>query len=308
VALHRSMISTYRRGIWLGRATAGAASVLAGAMLFAGPASASPAPGTNLLINGNFHTSFSENSQPVDWNLLYLGAETAPYDATINAYDENGQYPPPSGNPDSLDTADEAFYEAGSATGVEGIGGQQTSSTFGSITQADDPQVSYSTAYTDAPEAKNSSWAGSALEVAFTSGGQNYTLIYFNPWTAYNSTFTGSPTNSATVQYIIGPTLGAADTWSTQTPRDLNTDIDNSFGLTTYTVTSVTFADLEDTVNSGSPYPNMDGYLADLDLAEHGPSSGQVPEAPLVVLLPGAAALAVAGTLLLGRRRRTALR
>ena len=36
-------------------------------------------------------------------------------------------FPPPTGNPNKQDIAVEAFYEAGTATGIEGIGGEQTS-------------------------------------------------------------------------------------------------------------------------------------------------------------------------------------
>jgi hypothetical protein len=251
------------------RAAASGAGALLLLLLVVTPASASPAAGTNLLVNGNFETGFANGANPPDWTLTDLGAETDPYDATIDTDNASGPYPPPAGGPDPDGIADEAFYEAGSSTGIEGIGGEQTSSTFGSITQADDPQVGYSAVATDTPEATNSSWAGSALEINFTSESNSYTLVYFDPWQAYDSTFTGSPVDTATVKYIIGPTL-TTDTWYTQSPRDLDTDITNEFGLNTFTVTSVVFADLEDTIDSGSPYPNMDGYWADIALDEGG--------------------------------------
>ena len=237
--------------------------------LLANSASASPAPGSNLLANGNFEAGFVNGGTPPDWTVTDLGAETHPYEASIETDNSAApEYPPPPGGPGPDGISVETFYEAGSSLGVEGIGGKQTSSTFGSVTQADDPQVGYSVAPTNAPEASNSAWAGSALEVNFTSGASSDTLVYFDPWKAYDSTFTGGPTNSATVQYIVGPTL-STDDWYTQTPRDLDTDIQNAFGMSTFTVTSVVFADLEDTINStSSPYPNMDSYWSDVELNE----------------------------------------
>lgn len=76
----------------------------------------------------------------------------------IGIYNAKGKYPPPKGNPDKSDVACEVFYEGGSSTGVEGIGGQQTSSTFNSITQANNPQVSFSNVETFSPEVKVADW------------------------------------------------------------------------------------------------------------------------------------------------------
>ncbi len=253
-------------------------------LLLSSPASAQPAPGTNLLVNGNFETNFVNGGTPTGWSKTDLGAETDPYSASIETDNASGPYPPPAGGPDPEGIADEDFYEAGSALGVEGFGGEQTSSTFGSISQADDPQVSFSLAPTDSPEAKNSQWAGSAFEVNFTSYPVNYTLVYFYPWVAYAGSFSGTPANTSTVKYIIGPTL-TTDEWYTQPARDLNSDIENEFGLSSYTVTSVVFADLEDTINSSeSPYPNMDGYWADLSLDEGGGTTSTPPGSQLTTL------------------------
>ena len=159
------------------------------------------------------------------------------------------------------------FYEAGTATGVEGIGGEQTSSTFGRISQANIPQVSFSDVEHFAPEATVADWAGNGLEIVFASKHKTYTLIYLNPWTAYKSTFSGKPTNSATTKYILGPTL-TTDVWNTQKPRCLNADIKAQFKLRSYKIMDVLFVNLEDTTNSGSPYPNMDGYVADVAITE----------------------------------------
>jgi hypothetical protein len=261
---------------WRGKAAGAAFGAVAGLLIMGGTASAAtatpatPAPGTNLIKNGNFASPSlpaNEGATPTHWTLVNLGAETHPYDASIGVYNSKGTYPPPKGNPNAKDVAVEVFYEAGTATGVEGIGGQQTSSTFGSITQANRPEVSFSNVETSAPEAKVADWAGNGLEIVFTSGGKTYTLVYLNPWTAYKSTFSGKPANSATTKYILGPTL-TADVWHTQKPLCLNTDIKKQFKLTSYKVSEVLFVNLEDTTDSGAPYPNMDGYITDVAITE----------------------------------------
>jgi hypothetical protein len=278
-------MSRFRRAVASSAGVAGSMLLILVLLLVprTGPAGANPAPGTNLLANGNFETGFVQGaSPPPDWTLTDLGAETDPYSASIETWNAQGEYAPPAASPDPQGISDEVFYEAGSSTGVEGIGGEQTSSTFGSITQADDPQVSYSALANSTPEAKNSAWAGSAVEINFTNYPVNYTLIYFDPWVAYSGSFTATPTNSSTVKYIIGPTL-TTKSWYTQSPRDLNNDIENQFGLSTYTVTSVVFANLEDTISTASPYPNMDGYFADVALDEGG--GGPVQSSPQLTTL-----------------------
>lgn len=85
------------------------------------------------------------------------------------------------GDPNKQDIAVEAFYEAGTATGVEGIGGEQTSATFGSVTQANNPQVSFSDLENKAPETMLAKWAGGGLEIDFTHAKKSFSLIYLNP-------------------------------------------------------------------------------------------------------------------------------
>jgi hypothetical protein len=229
-----------------------------------------PKPGKNLIHNGDFAVpgpAKHEGATPTGWKLVKLGAEKKPYSAAIGVYNAKGTYPPPKGNPNKSDIADEAFYEAGTSTGVEGIGGQQTSAKFGSITQANNPQVSFSDVEHSAPEAGNSAWAGTGLQFTFTSGKKSYTLTYFNQWTAYKSTFRKHPLNTKTTKYIIGPTL-KLDIWHTTKTFSLNASLRRQFGLTTYRIKDVIFADLEHTINSAYPYANMDGYFADLTIAE----------------------------------------
>jgi hypothetical protein len=264
-----------RHRTWQATAVA-AAGTVAGLLALTGTAVAAPAPaaahlprpGKNLLFNSEFRKPGPDkNLPPTGWKLVLLGAEKKPYDASIDVYNAKGQYPPPKGNPNKSDIADEVFYEAGSATGVEGIGGQQTRAKFGSISQANNPQVSFSDVEHSAPEAKNAAWAGSGLQISFTSGKRDYKVIYLNLWTAYKSTFTKKPVSTATTKYVVGKTL-KLDKWITKRPFGLNKSIKELFGLKTYRVTTVTVVDLEDTINSAYPYANMDGYFANLAITE----------------------------------------
>jgi hypothetical protein len=266
-------MSSLRNLTWRARTIGVALGAVAGVAALSGTAlaaPATPAPGTNLIVNGNFAKpgpAKHEGATPSHWKLVDLGAETKPFDASIGAYNAKGEFPPPKGNPNKKDIAVEVFYEAGTATGVEGIGGQQTSATFGSITQANKPQVTFSDVENKAPATGNSDWAGGGLEIDFTHGTTSYSLIYLNLWTPATGTYPDKPVNSATTKYILGPTL-TLDKWNTQKARSLSADIKAQFGLTSYTVSDVRFIDLEDTISAASPFPNMDGYLADVAINE----------------------------------------
>jgi hypothetical protein len=264
-----------RRWTWRGKAATAALGAAAGLMVLGGtaaaaPVTSTPAPGTNLIVNGTFAkpaAATHEGANPKDWTLVNLGAETKPYEATLGVYNAKGKYPPPKGNPNKSDVACEVFYEGGSETGVEGIGGQQTSATFSSITQANNPQVSFSNAETFAPEAVVADWAGNGLQVDFTSGGKSDSLIYLSPWKSPVGTYSSKPVSSATTKYILGPAL-TKDKWYTWKARSLNTDIKKQFGVTSYKVKSVTFVNLEDTTSANSPYPNETGYVTNVAVAE----------------------------------------
>lgn len=274
-------MTTFHRRAWRLKAAGAAAGAVTILAAMSGTASAAASRGTsdpdgNLLLNGNFHkpgAARHEGVIPNSWTLVDLGAETAPYSASFGAYNQNGQYPPPAGNPDPSDVAGELFYEAGSATGVEGVAGQQRWPRFGEITQDNDPQVSFSDVENFGPQAKVANWAGSGVEIVFSHGGHLYRLIYLDPWTAAGTApFPSSPASTQTTKYILGPTL-TKDAWYTQPPRDLSSDIDQQFQIETYQVEAVRVVDLEETTNSGYPYPNMDGYFADVSIAEGGPGS-----------------------------------
>jgi hypothetical protein len=275
-----SLMPSIRCRAWSGKSAAvgAACAAVAGILALSGPALAAPAhakkpkPGTNLLFNGDFAKPGPvkhEGVAPTGWALVDLGVEKKPFGAAIGVYNAKGKYPPPKGNPNKADVADEAFYEGGSSLGVEGIGGEQTAKKFGSITQANNPQLSFSTVEHSAPEEANDTWAGSGIQINFTSGKKAYSLIYLYPWTTTTKPpYSAKPVNSATAKYILEKPI-TFNKWVTLKPVSLSTGIQKQFKVKSYKITDVIFVDLENTVNSGSsPYPNMDGYFADLALTE----------------------------------------
>jgi hypothetical protein len=179
------------------------------------------------------------------------------------------------------------------------------------VTQASDAQVGYSTVETYDPSTTLVTWAGSVYEIDLTSGGQSYELRYFNPWTpGASGSYAGAPTNTSfggvDIGYVIGPQL-TDKVWYTATPSDLDTAVATTFGLSTFTVTGVRYGDLEDTTDSGYPYPNMTGYFTGLQLDTASPiPPPTLPESPLTAALPIAAAAAIGGTWALRRRARRA--
>jgi hypothetical protein len=74
---------------------------------------------------------------------------------------------------------------------------------------------------------------------------------------------------------------------------DVPSAISTQFGLSSFTINTVDFENLEDTTDSGYPYPNMDSYWKDISL--------EVPEPASL----GLASLAAVG--LIARRRRANL-
>jgi hypothetical protein len=238
------------------------------------PEATSPAPGVKLIANGDFALpgpAKHEGATPTGWKLVYLGVEKKPYGASIGAHNAKGQYPPPAGNPNPSDIADEVFYEAGSSVGIEGIGGRQTAFAVASITQANNPQVSFAAVEVSGPESKLARWAGSGLEIDFTAGAKAYSLIFLDLWTAAAGKFSSKPEDTATTKYVLEATL-AVKKWRVEKAIDLNGAIKKRFGLTSYKVKDVRFVNLEDTTDSGAPYPNINGYVADVTVDE-GPAS-----------------------------------
>lgn len=267
-----SFLRLTRRNGAAGAAVAAFAGVVAlsgAASAVAAPAAPQlPKPGTDLINNGYFYKpgpAKHEGRPPLRWKLVFLGAERHPYNAGIGVWNANGKYPPPHGNPDKSDIADEIFYEGGGATGIEGIGGQQTPPR--SITQKNHAYVAFDIVANEAPQAKVAKWAGDGVEIVFAAGKHTDTLVYFSPWQAYKSKFSSKPHNSATFKYIFSKTLRTG-VWYRWRPHYLNHDIKKEFGVTVFKVLVVRFVDLEDTTSPNAPYPNEDGYIADLGIWE----------------------------------------
>ncbi len=104
---------------------------------------------------------------------------------------------------------------------------------------------------------------------------------------------------------MVEPTL-TQGTWANVPATDLNAAVSSAFGASvaaSYTINSIEVGDLENTINAGSPYPNMDAYFADVSITQ-GPGT-QLPEVPQTVMLPGAALLILGGGYLVLRRRRS---
>jgi hypothetical protein len=124
---------------------------------------------------------------------------------------------------------------------------------------------------TGAPDPSLVNWAGSAVELDFTHGPSTYELVFINPFTPTSGetarVYADSPTSSdtATTKYVVLATL-TDDTWYSQAPVDVPAAISTQFGFSTFTINTVDFENLEDTTNSGSPYPNMDSYWKNISL------------------------------------------
>lgn len=271
----------------LGAATIGSALLVSPAWAFGGA-----------ITNGDFSAPGTNGVTPTGWMAVPLGADAAPFAESINEYNAAGAFPPPSPLPTGATWASEAFYDVGSTPGVDGAGGSQAVS---GVDQSDDPQVSFSVAQTFAPTPGHTAWAGSVFEVDFTSGGLNFVLRYFNPFTPTTGAYTGGPTSSGNTAYIVGTTL-TSKTWFTQPDRDLSSDINSAFGLSSYTVTGVKYGNLEDAVTTtSSPFPNETSFWTLLSLSP-GPGAS-TPETPIVVALPVVALLLFGGAVVVRRRR-----
>ncbi len=282
-----------RKGIpaTLARLAAGFGAIAIAGLAAAPAANAAP---PNLITNGDFSQPGVNGSNPTGWSLVNLDAETAPFRAAIAEYDARGQFPPPPGIPGGEQFASEAFYQAGSNTGVEGIGGTQA---VAGVTDATRAQVAYSVVETNYPDPSLAAWAGSIFQVNFTSGGNSFTLRYFNPFTPGATPYSSAPTNSATVKYITGAAL-TKKTWFTAPTRNLTADIASQFGLSSFSVTDVTYGDVENTTSAHgtSGFPNETSYWAGISLTPFQDTPPPAtPEVPMALVLPLAALVLLGG-------------
>jgi len=285
---------------------AAATATAAVGLVLAAPAAG--AAGPDAITNGDFQQPGTNGATPTGWTPTSFGVETAPFNASIATYDSTGRFKPPTGVPGGDQAgsfASEAFYQAGSATGIEGYGGVQALAA--PVQSTSRPQLSWSTVEAFSPSTSVASWAGSLAEVDLSSGGQDYQLRYLDPFTPQSGSYAGDPraSNTATTKYVVLAPL-AFKQWRTETAHDLSTDVLAQLGLATFTVTAVRYGDLELATSASSPYPNMTSYWKNLSLqASAAVATPALPESALALGLPvaGLTAMAIAVTWL---RRRSA--
>ncbi|MFD0743702.1 hypothetical protein ACFQ1L_19175 [Phytohabitans flavus] len=154
------------------------------------------------------------------------------------------------------------FWQVGSAMGVLGTGVKQTVN----VPSANDLFFSYDAVQTFYADSRAVSWGGAVAEVEFTSGGQTNKLRYFNKGSRPD--YSGVPTDSATTKYIIGQQFADNGIWVSSS-RDLDADIAAKFGVSNFTITSVTVGNLQNRIAT-SPFSNMTSYFGDVELTKGG--------------------------------------
>jgi len=254
------------------------------ALLLAAPAAVAA---TESVTNGSFQAPGTNGADPTGWTATNLGAETAPFRASIATYDATGQFPPPMGTPGG-DTAgnfaSESFYQVGSATGVIGYGGRQVLTT--PVSSASAPKVGFSTVESFFPSNTKVSWAGAVLQLELSSGASTDTLRYVAPFAAGGYSGTPSDQDTSTTKTVVLPAI-PAKVWSTTAALDVAADASSRFGLSRFTITAVTYGDLENRTSAGgSPFPNITTYWKDVSLTAGNTPPAALPDAAQAVLLP----------------------
>lgn len=192
--------------------------------------------------------SFEFGATPSGWTRVYLGNEN-----TGGTWDTHGNYV--DGN------ASGRVKQVSSGLGFRGSAAEQTSSTFGTVDQTATNTLRYYARYQYHAGKDGADLRMVIVEVEFTSGPTTYKLRYYH-------SNAGMPTDNATVKYIDGGYPG----WQTWTPEqvcNLNENIRNKFGLTTFTVTAVRVGVLMNKINSGNT--TIHGLFDDLRLIEESP-------------------------------------
>ncbi|MFH1286001.1 MAG: hypothetical protein ABIH99_05465 [Candidatus Micrarchaeota archaeon] len=122
----------------------------------------------------------------------------------------------------------QAVFSAGSSRYL--ISQQNVS--FGGITEADDPQVSWNWKYTGLEHAANASWIGMMARVNFTSGGSTSYLNYYH-------TISGtSPGDAGNEYYINVSSAGDPNNAWVVVGRNLTSDLAGK-GITTFRASSI---------------------------------------------------------------------
>ena len=262
-----SRLGRHRLGGYL---AAAATAALVAATL---PGSTAQAAATEYLQNPSFEQPGANAAAPTGWTPVLLEGETSPFRWVVQTFNAAGQFPPPAPVPDGQYGL-EMFWQVGSNLGLLGIGAQQNVS----VPAATDLFFSYDTVQTFYPDSRAVNWGGAMAEVQFTAGGQTNKLRYFHPGSRPD--YTGTPTDTATVKYVIGEQFPGSGTWIANT-RDLDADIAATFGVTDFTITAVTIGNLQDR-KATNPLSNMTTYFDDVELTK-----GGVNEDPVDPPVPG---------------------
>ena len=175
--------------------------------------------------------SFEFGATSSGWTLVYLGNEN-----TGGSCDTHGNYV--DGN------ASGRVKQVSGGLGLRGSAAEQTSRTFGTVNQTTTNTLRYYARYQYHAGKDSADLRMAIVEVEFTSGGATYKLRYYH-------SNAGMPTDNATVKYIDGGYPGW-QTWTLDQVCNLNENIKNKFGLTTFTVTAVRVGVLMNKINSGN--------------------------------------------------------
>ncbi len=183
-------------------------------------------PPLQVLLN----PSFESGAAPSNWTLVYFGDEN-----TGGTWDTHGNYV------DGIVSG--RVRQVSGGLGLRGSAAEQTSSVFGTVDQTTTNTLRYYARYQYHTGKDSADLRMVIVGVEFTSSGTTYKLRYYHP----NA---GTPTDNATVKYIDGGYPG----WQTWTPEqvyNLNENIKNKFGLTTFTITAIRVGVLMNKVAEG---------------------------------------------------------
>lgn len=142
------------------------------------------------------------------------------------------------------------------------------------------------------------------LQLELSSGASTDRLRYIAPFAAGGYSGTPSDQDTSTTKTVVLPAI-PAKVWSTTAARDVAADASARFGLSRFTITAVTYGDLENRTSAGgSPFPNITTYWKDVSLTTGAPPAA-LPDAAQAVLLP-LVGLGALGTVVAVRRSRRA--
>jgi len=195
--------------------------------------------------------SFEFGTRSSGWSLVYLGNENA--GGTWDTHE------------DFVDGhASGRVKQVSGGLGLRGSAAEQTSSTFGTVNQTTTNTLRYYARYQYHSGKGSADLCMVVVEVEFTSEGATYKLRYYH-------SNAGTPNDNATVRYIDGGYPG----WQTWTPEqvcNLNENIRNKFGLTTFTVEAIRVGVLVNKINSGDT--TIHGLFDNIRLIKENPLVG----------------------------------